>query len=612
MALEVFYSYAREDEKLRDRLETHLTLLKRDGLITEWHDRKIGAGDEWHGDINAHVHSAQIILLLVSADFLASEYINDVELKIALDRHALHEAIVIPIILRPVNWSKAPFAKLQGLPRDARPVTSWSDPEEAFADVARGIEAIVNRYRDSLSSSIEGGRPLSEEHRAKSRVLDAAIPSHIVKGVGTQLLVLIRLPESDGLKGTLVEDEEAEAKPKDVRSKPFGVVFPIGPDGRPASLKAAVQIDSPDFFPPRQTKNIFVWPDRDSDTVSFMLTPKRTGRLRVLVELQWEDALQGSRSLRTEFVADASGVPDNSGSNVVRVPLDIGDRAAKPGEFTTFFQGPFQGDRPAEIPGFSSQPIEPPKKSVGEFTALFGKTTPPRPASPASTSVPEPSFTSIFKDMGISQPALNEPPPVHGGVIPAPSQPPPAVPQVNAPSLPDPVFNASTPVVTPTPPVPSTPQLPNPPVERPAVGRSSSLPGDGATGAFMRPAAEPATVPVEAQVGPSSYTQIISHPKDVESDEAAGEPAAAEGGGQFAAPSMPKIPAAAHSPMPKMPPVPKVAPPPVPKMKGPSAPKIPKVDAPAQPPVSMWPLIITLTVLFFLAVIVVLFFVLKH
>jgi hypothetical protein len=112
MALEVFYSYAREDENLRERLEVHLTLLKQEGLIPEWHDRKIGAGDKWHGDIDAHVHSAQIIPLLVSADFLASEYINNVELKVALDRHARHEAVVIPIILRPVNWPRAPFAKL--------------------------------------------------------------------------------------------------------------------------------------------------------------------------------------------------------------------------------------------------------------------------------------------------------------------------------------------------------------------------------------------------------------------------------------------------------------------------------------------------------------------
>src|SRR5208283_5302778 len=86
MALEVFYSYAHKDEDLRDELETHLVLLKRKGLITSWHDRRIGAGDELRGQIDAHVRSAQIILLLISADYLASPYCYDEEMKVALER----------------------------------------------------------------------------------------------------------------------------------------------------------------------------------------------------------------------------------------------------------------------------------------------------------------------------------------------------------------------------------------------------------------------------------------------------------------------------------------------------------------------------------------------
>ncbi len=288
-----------------------------------------------------------------------------------------------------------------------------------------------------------------------------------------------------------------------------------------------------------------------------------------------------------------------------------GKQSSKPGEFTSFFQGPFQGDKPADVPGFSSQPVEPPKKNVGEFTALFGHSNTPGPTPPVSGNVSEPSFTGMFRDMGTSQPVFNAPPPVHGGVIPPPSQPLATTPPVNAPSLPDPVFIAPTPVVTPAPPAPSNPPFPSFPVERPAAGRSTSLPGDGATGAFMRPAAEPAPAPVEAPAGPSPYTQIISRPKYVEpEDEAPASPAS--GGGQFAAPPLPKIPGAAPPPKPKMPPVPKLAPPPVPKIKPPAAPKLPKVDAPSPPPVSMWPLIVTLTVLFFLAVILVLYFVLRR
>lgn len=130
----------------------------------------------------------------------------------------------------------------------------------------------------------------------------------------------------------------------------------------------------------------------------------------------------------------------------------------------------------------------------------------------------------------------------------------------------------------------------------------------------MRAPSEPAPLPAEVQSGPSPYTQIISRrnlpPEEPEADSAS-SPGAGGGGPKFAAPTMPKAPAAAP-PIPKMPPAPKLSPPPKPQLKAPATPKAPKLDAPAPPPVSMWPLIITLTVLFFLAVILVLFFALRH
>ena len=142
-AIEVFFSYAHEDEDLRDELEKHLSTLKRQGVITDWHDRKIGAGTEWEGEIDTHLNTAHVILLLISADFMASDYCWDVEVKWAMERHEAEEARVIPIILRPVDWEGAPFGKLQALPMDAKPVTSWANRDEAFLDVARGIRAAV-------------------------------------------------------------------------------------------------------------------------------------------------------------------------------------------------------------------------------------------------------------------------------------------------------------------------------------------------------------------------------------------------------------------------------------------------------------------------------------
>jgi len=321
MPLEVFYSYAHEDEALRDEVEKHLSLLKRNGLIVGWHDRGIGAGDEWRDQIDAHARSAHIILLLISPDFLASDYCYDVEMKLALERHARREARVVPIILRPVDWLGAPFSHLQALPRDGKAVTTWPNRDEAFANIAQGIRAIVSGFRAGQPDTI-GLTPPVPKNVPKPRVLDAAVPSHIVKGQPTELQVLIRLPESRGLKGILLEDEAAEARPEDVLSKDFKVTFPLGPDGSPEALKVSVRLTSPDFDPPAQTKVFLVPPDEDSELVSFLLTPLRAGKLKVLVELQWEEALRGSRRLLTECVAEAASLPQIQ-THVVRMPLEV-------------------------------------------------------------------------------------------------------------------------------------------------------------------------------------------------------------------------------------------------------------------------------------------------
>lgn len=295
----------------------------------------------------------------------------------------------------------------------------------------------------------------------------------------------------------------------------------------------------------------------------------------------------------------------------------VSRNAAKPGEFTSFFQGPFRGDGASDMPPLSSQPMEPPKKTVGDFTALFGQASPPSAAAPAPPGTAEPSFTSIFKDMGTPQPTFNAAPQMQEAVVPPPAPPVASVPPLNVTPLPDPVFVAPKPIpaMTPTPsPTPAIPQFPGAAVERPSPARMPSVAGESATGAFMHPKAEPAPVRVEEPSGPSPYTQIISRPKQSDPNEAEGGQATAAnpGAGKFAAPSMLKIPGAVPPPLPRMPPPPRVAPPAIPKMKAPPAPKAPKIDTPAPPPVSMWPLIITLTVLFFLAVILVLYFVLRH
>jgi internalin A len=148
-AKSLFFSYSHMDEGLRDELETHLKLLQRQRIISTWHDRKILSGNEWDREIDKRLERAAIILLLISADFIASDYCWDKEVKRALQRHEAKEAIVVPVLLRSCDFKGAPFGKLQGLPTGMTAVTAWQDRDAAWTDVATGIRAIAERLPSS-------------------------------------------------------------------------------------------------------------------------------------------------------------------------------------------------------------------------------------------------------------------------------------------------------------------------------------------------------------------------------------------------------------------------------------------------------------------------------
>src|SRR6266478_2779264 len=143
MAVKIFFCYAHEDEDLLNKLKRHLWPLQRQGLIAVWHDRDISAGTEWEQEISQHLNAAQIILLLVSPDFMYSEYCYGVEMKRALERHERKEAIVIPIIVRPIYWQGV-LGNIQALPTDAKPIMDryWHTLDEALY-VAEGIRKVV-------------------------------------------------------------------------------------------------------------------------------------------------------------------------------------------------------------------------------------------------------------------------------------------------------------------------------------------------------------------------------------------------------------------------------------------------------------------------------------
>ena len=141
----IFFSYSHADEILRDQLEQHLSLLKRQGLVETWHDRRIVAGDEIDSEINENLTCSDIILLLVSSSFISSEYCYSNEMRKALELHEAGQARVIPIILRPCDWHSAPFGKLLAIPKDGKPVTMWANPDEAFTDISKQIRSAVEK-----------------------------------------------------------------------------------------------------------------------------------------------------------------------------------------------------------------------------------------------------------------------------------------------------------------------------------------------------------------------------------------------------------------------------------------------------------------------------------
>ena len=146
--LRVFWSYSHRDEALRDELHEHLAGLRRAGLIDDWHDRKIDAGTMWKDEIDRHLGDADIVLLLVSASFIASEYCWGDEMTKALARHETDEARVIPVILRPCDWLDTPIARLQAVPKDARPITQWADRDVAYVDIAAAIRRAVRELME--------------------------------------------------------------------------------------------------------------------------------------------------------------------------------------------------------------------------------------------------------------------------------------------------------------------------------------------------------------------------------------------------------------------------------------------------------------------------------
>jgi hypothetical protein len=165
----LFFSYSHKDEGLRNELEVHLSMLKRQGLISTWHDRRIGAGKGIHSSISDKLESSNVVLLLVSANFLASDYCYDNEMKRALEKDREGTARVIPVILHPCDWKSAPFGSLRATPLDGKPVSMFANQAEALTQIVKDIRCAIEEI---------GNSPAPPPDDTDGLVSDIALPNN--------------------------------------------------------------------------------------------------------------------------------------------------------------------------------------------------------------------------------------------------------------------------------------------------------------------------------------------------------------------------------------------------------------------------------------------------
>lgn len=147
--VKIFISYAHKDETYKDKLVISIANLKRQGYVSAWEDRQIPIGGEWDKHIKSALNDADVILLLISMDFIASEYCFDVEVAKAISRHNDPDdnARVVPVIIRPADWQNTAFARLQALPKGALPVSKWDDEDEAYLDIVNQLRKLIKEMR---------------------------------------------------------------------------------------------------------------------------------------------------------------------------------------------------------------------------------------------------------------------------------------------------------------------------------------------------------------------------------------------------------------------------------------------------------------------------------
>ena len=178
MTWNVFYSYAHEDEAYRERLVTALAPLRQAKFIAEWHDRKIEPGADWNAEIASQADSADLFLVPLSPEFLASDYCQGVEMERAFERVKKGAARLLPILLWPCLWEVSTFSAMQMIPRDAYAITSWPSIDEAYLAVAKEIHAMVSAPRPQFENADAVGGSLEPRFDASMELVRRQLRSY--------------------------------------------------------------------------------------------------------------------------------------------------------------------------------------------------------------------------------------------------------------------------------------------------------------------------------------------------------------------------------------------------------------------------------------------------
>ncbi|WP_201796320.1 toll/interleukin-1 receptor domain-containing protein [Escherichia coli] len=152
MALKVFISYSHRDETYKETLDEHLSLLKRNEIIDTWNDRRLIAGQKWEDEISESLSESDVIIFLVSSSFISSDYCYGIEMKKALELHKSGNSIVVPLIIRPCDWTSAEFGSIQGLPKDAIPVSKWENEDDAWLNAVNGIKRLIGNISEKKTN----------------------------------------------------------------------------------------------------------------------------------------------------------------------------------------------------------------------------------------------------------------------------------------------------------------------------------------------------------------------------------------------------------------------------------------------------------------------------